>query len=80
MVDILAEKPVTWSNPIQYMILRARFNEQRNYEIYTFHTSIKEEDLIREFEERPQVIVDAIRRVGKKLYGVEKSKGKNVIV
>ena len=55
---------------LQAMTMRARFNPQRAYEIYTFNTdeSIDEETLWEIAQENPQSLVDMIRRNGKKLY------------
>ena len=57
------------SNPLHYMLMRAKFNEQRNFEVYAFISEL-EEDVIEEmFKTDPQAIADAIRRVGKCLHG-----------
>lgn len=52
------------------MILRARYNSQRSYEIYTFSTDPDiDYDCVKEmFKYSPQVIVDAIRDKGDKIY------------
>lgn len=52
------------------MMMRARFNSQRSYEIYIFDT---EDDIdyncVKDmFDNSPQTIVDAIRKNGNKLY------------
>ena len=54
--------------PLDSMILRARYNSQRHYEIYTFDSELSEEDIKETFASDPQVIVDAIREVGHELY------------
>jgi hypothetical protein len=56
---------------LQAMTMRARFNPQRNYEIYTFNTTeeLDEETLWRYADENPQALVDMIRERGKRLYG-----------
>ena len=54
--------------PLDMMILRAKFNSQRHYEIYTFDSELSEQDIRETFEDSPQVIVDAIRRIGHKFY------------
>lgn len=53
------------------MTMRARFNPQRHYEIWTFNTveELDEETLWRWADENPQMLVDMIRDRGKKLYG-----------
>jgi len=54
--------------PLQLMIIRARANPQRHYEIYGF-TSDESEKYVREiFETEPQLIVDWIRENGSKIY------------
>ncbi len=54
--------------PLDSMIMRARYNSQRHYEIYTFDSELSEEDIKETFASDPQVIVDAIRNVGHELY------------
>lgn len=56
---------------LQAMMLRARFNPQRCYEIWTFNTeeSLDEEALWAIADETPQLLVDMIRKYGKRLYG-----------
>ena len=54
--------------PLDSMILRARYNSQRHYEIYTFDSELTEEDIKETFASDPQVMVDAIRNVGHELY------------
>lgn len=73
MIAVLREERPLHTNPIQYMILRAKFNQQRHYEIYAFESEIEEEDIRSLFEKTPQVIVDAIRSVGNKLYSDRKT-------
>ena len=54
--------------PLEMMILRARANSQRHYEIYAFDSELSEQDIRETFEDSPQVIVDAIRRIGHEFY------------
>ena len=63
------------------MMLRARANSQRHYEIYILKTteSITKEDLERMFEDSPQSIVDLIRERGDKLYSDRVNKRTQVI-
>jgi hypothetical protein len=76
IVAALKGESIPHRNPIKHMILRARFNQQRHYEIYQFASEIDEVSILDMFENCPQVIVDAIRQVGHKLYSdrVEKKK------
>jgi len=54
---------------LEMLKLRARFNPQRNYEIYLLTTvGISKKELEHLFDVSPQVIVDLIREKGKKLY------------
>ena len=51
------------------LMLRARANSQRSYEIYIFETTDMEYDEVEYcFENDPQVIVNLIRERGNKLY------------
>lgn len=60
-------KPPEMPN-INMWALRARFNPQRNYEIYiiTAVPGIGKEDIQRMFESNPQTAADTIRRIGDK--------------
>lgn len=55
---------------IATLILRARANSQRHYEIYSIETdpAISKEALENSFESNPQHIVDLIRSNGHKIY------------
>lgn len=52
------------------LILRARYNSQRHYEIYAVEadSAISKEALERAFEDNPQHIVDLIRLNGHKIF------------
>ena len=62
------------------MILRAKVNGQRCYEIYAFDSELSEEDIRETFESDPQVMADAIRNVGHKFYSDRANKKQQVIV
>ena len=51
---------------INHIMLRARFNSQRHYEIYTVEATdgITAEDIREMFETSPQTAADTIRRLG----------------
>ncbi len=72
LLDTIAGKELT-KPPVslQAMTMRARFNPQRNYEIWTFNTeeSLDEDTLWSYAETDPQALVDMIRDRGKRLYG-----------
>lgn len=56
---------------LQHMLLRARVNSQRHYELYAIDCdeSITKEDLEQMFDDSPQTAADLIRARGHKLYG-----------
>lgn len=54
--------------PLQQMIIRARYNSQRQYEIYQFVSNMDEDDIKDVFENSPQTIVNFIRKHGQKIY------------
>ena len=63
------------------MMLRARYNSQRSYEIYIFDTDeTMDYDFVKDmFDTDPQVIVNSIRGNGRKLYSDYKPNNKKVI-
>ena len=65
--------------PLQFMILRARFNSQRQYEIYEFNSELSYDDVKQLFKTNPQLIVDTIRNIGYKVYS-DRTEKKQVIV
>ena len=60
----------------QSIMMRARVNPQRHYEIYTVQTdpSINKDDMVRMFDDSPQAMADLVRERGTKLYS---DRGKN---
>lgn len=54
---------------IHMMQLRARFNPQRNYEIYMLNTTdgVSKQDLEQWFTDSPQAAVDRVREIGTQL-------------
>ena len=66
--------------PLNMMIMRAKANTQRHYEIYTFDSELSEKDIREAFETSPQAIVDSIRNVGHKFYSDRANKKQQVIV
>jgi hypothetical protein len=66
--------------PLNMMILRAKFNSQRSYEIYEFNSTMTENQLRKEFAKNPQPLVDWIRENGHKIYSdYEKTKRKMIV-
>lgn len=55
---------------LQSMVLRARYNMQRRYEIYAIEATdgINENDIREMFENAPHHAADTIRRIGVKIY------------
>ena len=65
--------------PLQAMIIRAKANNQRHYEIYLFNSSEGEKFIRDMFENEPQIIVNWIRENGYKYYS-DRVKMKDVII
>ena len=69
----LSDQPIE-RNPIngliQNMILRARFNSQRHYELYAIDcvADISREDIVTMFDKDPQDAADLIRVRGQRIY------------
>ncbi len=74
------EKPPNMPS-IMHWQLRARYNSQRHYEIYTFSVEpdIDAEDILAMFEANPQLAADTIRRVGHQIYS-DRVKEKEVVI
>ena len=70
MIAGLKNEPFKTPFNISMMMMRARFNSQRSYEIYTFEVEgeISKDDMIEMFEDNPQYFADLIREKGNKLY------------
>jgi hypothetical protein len=81
--NTLMELPLPESIPLNHLLLRARNNMQRNYEIYVFDVEedVTETMLRESFEVAPRGIVDYIRKNGQQIYSDrETDKGKRIIV
>lgn len=63
------------------LILRARYNPQRHYEIYTVDVdaSITADDMIDMFNDAPQAMADLVRARGNQLYSDRADKRQVVI-
>lgn len=70
LADKEADNRDTLGRILSSLTLRARFNPQRHYEVYAIDVSeeISKEDLIQNFEDDPQGMVDLIRIRGRKIY------------
>jgi hypothetical protein len=67
---------------IQNMMLRARFNEQRHYELYAIDcdNGINKTDIEQMFEDNPQAAADLFRSRGHRLYSDRAAKNRVRIV
>jgi len=81
MWSVLTEKPKPNVPNLQMMILRAKMNSQRCYEIYSFNADddLTEESIKNAFEIAPQGIVDFIRTHGNKIFS-DRTDKKAVII
>ena len=83
--NILNDLPVE-RNPlnsiIQSLILRARYNSQRHYEIYTVDCAfpIDEAEWREIWQENPQGTADLIRERGQKIYSDREDRKSQVII
>ena len=66
--------------PLNMMIMRAKFNTQRSYEIYEFNSTMSERELRKEFARDPQPLVDWIRDNGHKIYSDYENHKRKMIV
>lgn len=82
MISVLKEESLLELKPkipLREMIIRARANNQRHYEIYGFTSTISEKDVRDMFKREPQFIVDWIRENGVKIYS-DRVKTKDVVI
>lgn len=73
LINMLREEPVKpnpLNNIVNTLIMRAKFNTQRHYEIYVVdcHSDLTEEFWHQQWQEHPQFTADLIRDRGIKLY------------
>lgn len=66
--------------PLNLMILRARANSQRSYEIYEFNSTFDIDEVKELFKTEPQIIVNWIRENGYKIYSDYNSKQHNQVI
>jgi hypothetical protein len=66
--------------PLQMMLLRAKVNSQRAYEIYEFNSTIGYDELKEAFNDNPQPIVEWIRENGKQVYSDHVKQNRKMIV
>lgn len=67
---------------LNHLMLRAKVNSQRNYEIYIIQVedSITENDILKMFNDNPQMSADTIRRIGTKVYGEPLSESQKPVI
>lgn len=87
ILNILADRSSTTTseNPtLNALVLRAKFNPQRHYEIYAVEVddSITKEDLVEMFKDTPQYAADLIRNRGQKIYSdrMTKSEANSIVI
>lgn len=82
--NVLVDQPVE-RNPlmsiVQSLILRARYNSHRHYEIYSIDCAfgIDEKEWRKIWEESPQATTDLIRERGQKIYSDREDRQSQVI-
>ena len=83
LIAVLSDKPLknTIDKTLWAMTMRARFNSQRYYEIYSVNAvdGIEKEDIEQMFENSPQEAANTIRRLGQKLFSDRPDTSKHVI-
>ena len=83
VISILKEEKIPQQPlgiPLQMMILRAKFNNQRANEIYEFNSTLKYKELTEAFNNNPQPVVEWIRNNGKKVYSDYVKQDRKMIV
>jgi hypothetical protein len=68
--SIATGKPPSVSHVVSAMMMRARYNSQRHYELYAinFDYDMTESEIREFYNQGPQAFVDLIRERGHKLY------------
>ena len=74
------DPPVRLGSIVNHLMLRARANSQRHYEIYTMTAvdGITDEDIRTMFEQDPQGSADLIRDCGNKIYSDRYNEGNKI--
>jgi len=83
MMAILKEElypPQPRTIPLNVLLLRARVNSHRYYEIYEFTTPFSFQEIKNMFKEDPQTMANTVREVGYKIYSDLVEIDKRVIV
>jgi hypothetical protein len=66
--------------PLNALLLRARYNSHRHYEIYEFTTHFSFQEIKNMFKEDPQTMANTVREVGYKIHSDRVEIDKRVIV
>jgi hypothetical protein len=80
MIKEEEHKPRPRPIPLNQMIIRARMNSQRSYEIYEFKSTFDIDEVKELFKTKPQLIVESIRENGYKVYSDYSSKQHNQVI
>jgi hypothetical protein len=83
VLAILKEEPIPPAPriiPLNTLLMRARVNSHRFYEIYEFATPFSFQEISKMFKEDPQTMADTVRKVGYKIYSDRVEIDKRVIV
>ena len=74
----------TLDRSLNSLILRAKFNPQRHYEIYavTVNNDVTKQDLITMFKDTPQEMANLVRSRGQKIYSdrITKSEKNDIVI
>lgn len=66
--------------PVEMLILRAKVNSQRRYEIYEFMSTLTYKEIEKTFKSEAQIIVNWIRENGYKVYSDYIAEGKEWVI
>jgi len=80
ILAVLKEEKKPEAPPLKVLLLRARANAQRKYEIYIFNSvGLSKQDIEDTFKNNPQFMADFIRKNGSKIYSDYNSNNNQVI-
>jgi hypothetical protein len=75
----LSDKTIPNEIPLHQMIMRAKFNPQRFPEIWTFHSEVDIDTLIKYSSDTPQELADLIREHGTKVFVTHRDKNTVIV-
>jgi len=78
----VSHKSDSVQNILRNLTMRARFNTQRHYEIYsiTVDANVTKDELVSQFDTMPQEMADLVRQRGSKIYSDRSDPTKSKIV